>query len=131
MPSKSIKKIKKVNKPRVRKAQSFIKPRDKQTKTYPKIYATSRRMLYKKLSILLKQPEVNIKAKMDKYLTAVNSGNYSEHQLNEWWNCNSCGYDKVSVCLFGSCCGGSADGHGNWEVSCNRKLGKPKEDMIQ
>ncbi len=128
MNRKSMKRIKKKTKPKIRSGTKV-----EYEATQPeRFYGKSKRIVYKKMAARFNVTEQEIKNKMDGYLNAVVQNGGTDHGLDAWYNCDSCGFDKISVCLFGNCCGGSADigGGGSWEISCARKLGKPKDSMI-
>ena len=92
--------------------------------------ANNKKSLYKKMASKFGKSESQIRTRFESYLTAVEQNGGTDYGLDGFFDCNSCGFDKISVCIFGNCCGGSVGGGGSWEISCTRKIGKPKSDML-
>jgi len=58
----------------------------------------------------------SIRKNLTDYLHAINNG---EHEIEEWYNCSSCGFGSIGLCLSGNCCTGSAGG-GGFNIKCKR-----------
>ena len=69
-----------------------------------------------KLASKLGVSRQDIDGKLNPYLDSLTNG---DHQTEDWWNCQSCGFENVGLCISDNCCTGSA-GEGGITIKCKR-----------